>query len=309
MMIDTQSNFSRRMLFRLVLIAVVVLALLLTNVEFINKVYLERQQTPFGLMINGAIVLVFLLGLFKVIMALLHYMWEETALARFVRQLDSDPKKQLKGISRKSIIARRYIVIHELSSKHARINHSALASILMAYEGARISFARYVSNILILTGVFGTIVSLSIALVGASNLLETAQDTANMGLVIHGMSTALSTTITAILCYLFYGYFYIKLGDAQAHLLGGVEQVTTVYLLPRFSKDSASMLHQVAGLISGLREVAEQMKTIHGEYAEVGGRLHAIAGTLDQRVQGTANELDNIKTILRDGFRLPAAGD
>jgi hypothetical protein len=308
-MLDIQTNFSRRMLFRLVILAVVVLVLLLANVDFINKVYLERQQTPFGLMINGAIMLVFLLGLAKVIMALLHYMREEAALARFVRQLDGDPKKLLKGIGRKTIIARRYSTLQELSDRHARINHSALASTLLAYEGARISFARYVSNILILTGVFGTIVSLSIALVGASNLLDTAQDTANMGLVIHGMSTALSTTITAILCYLFYGYFYIKLGDAQAHLLGGVEEVTSVRLLPTFSKDSASMLHEVAGLISGLRDAAEQMKAIQGEYAEAGSQLQAIAGTLDKRVQGTAEELDNIKTILRDGFRLPATGD
>lgn len=308
-MIDTQSNFSRRMLFRLVILAVVVLALLLANVDFINQVYLERQQTPFGLMINGAIMLVFLLGLAKVVMALLHYMREEAALGRFVKQLDGDPKKRLKGISRRSIIARRYQTLQELSDRHARINHSALASTLLAYEGSRISFARYVSNILILTGVFGTIVSLSIALVGASNLLETAQDTANMGLVIHGMSTALSTTITAILCYLFYGYFYIKLGDAQAHLLGGVEEVTSVHLLPTFSKDSASMLHEVAGLISGLRKAAEQMKTVQGEYAEAGSRLQAIAETLDKRVQGTADELGHIKAILRDGFRLPATGD
>ncbi len=308
-MIDTQPNFSRRMLFRLILLAVVVLALLLANVEFINNVYLERQQTPFGLMINGAIMLVFLLGLAKVVTSLLQYMREEAALARFTRQLDGEPKKLLKGIGRKSIIARRYNMIHDLSNRHARINHSALASTLLAREGARISFARYISNILILTGVFGTIVSLSIALVGASNLLDTAQDTANMGLVIHGMSTALSTTITAILCYLFYGYFYIKLCDAQAHLLGGVEEVTTVHLLPKFSKDSASMLHEMAGLISGLREASEQMKATQGEYAEAGNRLKVVATALNQRMQGTEDELGNIKVILRDGFRLPAAGD
>ena len=90
MMIDTQSNFSRRMLFRLLILAVVVLALLLVNVEFINNVYLERQQTPFGLMINSAILMLFLLGLSKLVMSMLKCMREETALARFERHLDGD---------------------------------------------------------------------------------------------------------------------------------------------------------------------------------------------------------------------------
>jgi hypothetical protein len=293
------------MLLRLIALGVLALLVLLANIEFIQQLYFEHQITPAGLVINGGIVLVFLLGLVKIVASLVRYMGEETDLAKFVGALDKEAKHPLKGVGTKSIIARRYNAIVSLGEKNARINQSALAATLVADEGNRISFSRYVSNILILTGVFGTIVSLSIALVGASDLLDTAQDTANMGLVIHGMSTALSTTITAILCYLFYGYFYLKLGDAQVHLLSGVEEVTTLYLLPKFSRDKDSMLHEVAGLIQGLRQTAEVMKAVQLNYAEAGIRLQDTIKSLGERVDATVDDVGHIKQILRDGFRLP----
>jgi len=308
-MVETRHNFSRRMLFRLVVFGVIVVAILISNYGYINSLYLKNQLTPVGMVINGGILIAFLLGLIKVISSLWYYMQEESALARFVRQFNGDAGKLLKGISRKSIIARRYHIIRKLSERHVHINHSALASTLLADESTRTSFARYIGNILILTGVLGTIVSLSVALVGASSLLESAQDTGSMGLVIHGMSTALSTTITAILCYLFYGYFNLKLGDAQTHLLSGIEEATAVYLLPEYSKDSETMLHEVSGLIHGLREAAGAMLSIQQEYALAGHRLNEVVAALSQQMSGSTENIDSIKQLLRDGFRLPVAGD
>ena len=309
-MIESRSNFSRRMLIRLIVLGTIVGIILLANYQFINELYLKNQQTPVGLIVNGGILLVFFLGLVKIVTTLSWYMQEEAALARFVRQFNSDPEKLMKGVSPKSVIARRHNTIRKLSEEHARISHSALAATLQADEHTRISFTRYVSNILILTGVFGTIVSLSVALMGTSNLLDSAQqDSGSMGLVIHGMSTALSTTITAILCYLFYGYFYLKLSDAQTHFLSGVEEVTAVYLLPEYSHDSESMLHEVTGLIHGLREAAKGMRDIQQEYAQAGNRLHVIAADLGEQMNGMTRSVDGIKVLLREGFRLPASGD
>ncbi len=308
-MIESRSNFSRRMLIRLIVLGAVVAVALVANYQFINELYLKNQQTPVGMLVNGAILVVFALGLIKIITSLSWYMQEEVALVRFVRQFSSDPEKSVKGVNPKSVIARRHATIKKLSEQYARINHSALAATLQADESARISFTRYVSNILILTGVFGTIVSLSVALVGASNLLDSAQDSSSMGLIIHGMSTALSTTITAILCYLFYGYFYLKLSDAQTHFLSGVEEVTTVYLLPQYSRDSESMLHEVSGLIHGLREAAQGMRDIQQEYAQAGSRLNSVAAELGQQMQGVSTSIDGIKSLLRQGFRLPDNDD
>ena len=308
-MIESRSNFSRRMLIRLIVLGTIVGVVLLANYQFVSELYLKNQQTPVGLIVNGGILLIFLLGLVKIVATLSYYMQEEIALVRFVRQFGNDPEKLMKGVSPKSVIARRHNTIRKLSEEHARINHSALAATLAADENTRISFTRYVSNILILTGVFCTIVSLSVALMGASDLLDSAQDSGSMGLVIHGMSTALSTTITAILCYLFYGYFYLKVSDAQTHFLSGVEEVTSVYLLPAYSHDSESMLHEVAGLINGLREAARGMRDIQQEYADAGNRLHVIAADLGEQMNGMTRSVDGIKVLLREGFRLPASSD
>lgn len=304
-MMEGNENFSARMLLRLMLLGVVVLVILVVNIRFIDELYFTRQLTQAGFVINGGIIAIFLLGLVKIILSLVHYMREEAAVGRLLLRLQSGNDNPLKGVSARSIIARRYNTLKELSEKYARINHSALAATLLASESTRISFARYVSNILILTGVFGTIVSLSIALAGASNLLDDMQGSGNMNMVIHGMSTALSTTITAILCYLFYGYFYLKLGDAQSNVLSKVEELTSVYLLPRFSRDCDSLMHEVTGLVGGLHAAATGMNEIQQEFSATGENLRGVVTELATRVSQTAADIDEVKQLLRDGFRLP----
>jgi hypothetical protein len=304
-MIDFKQNFSANMLLRLVVLSLIIFAAVLANIDFFKDLYFSHQLTSASLVTNGGILALFCLGMVKVVLSLLRYMREESALAKFVSALGSD-KNPLKGISPRTLIVQRYSMIMAMSERHTPINQSALAATLVADESTRTSFAKYVSNILILTGVFGTCVSLSIALTGVTNLLDSAQGTGNMGMVMHGMSTALSTTITAIVSYLFFGYFYLKLLDAQVHVLSSIEEVTTLYLLPKLVRDKDSMLHEVAGLVHGLRQAAEAMRVTQQDYAEAGNRLHEMLAALDLRVNSVTDDVGTIKKLLRDGFRLPA---
>ena len=304
-MIDFRQNFSANMLLRLIVLSLIVFAGVLANIDFFKDLYFSHRLTSASLATNGGILTLFFLGMVKVVLSLLRYMREESALAKFVAALGSD-KNPLKGISPRSLIIQRYSQIMAMSERHTPINQSALAATLVADESTRTSFAKYVSNILILTGVFGTCVALSIALTGVTNLLDSAQGVGDMGLVMHGMSTALSTTITAIVSYLFFGYFYLKLIDAQVHVLSTIEEVTTLYLLPKLARDKDSMLHEVAGLVNGLRQAAEAMRVTQQDYAEAGNRLHEMLASLDLRVNSVTDDVGTIKKLLRDGFRLPA---
>ncbi|RMG55956.1 MAG: hypothetical protein D6717_07215 [Gammaproteobacteria bacterium] len=300
---------SRRILLRLVVALLILAGIVLATRDFIVQLYLQNQLTSVGWVINGVILALFLLGLLRIAWLLLRYAREESALQRYVAHMEDGSGDPLHGISINTLIARRHEAVMALRARHAPVNHSALAAATVAGESTRLSFPRFVNNVLILLGVLGTIVSLSIALLGASNLVDFSSGAlgGDMGLVIHGMSTAMSTTITAIVCYLFYGYFYLKLTDVQTHLLAGLEQATTLYLMPE-TDDESSIVQRVGELVRSLAEAARQMELAERHHGESAAQLHDIVSRLGSRVEGLDDELREIKGILREGFRLPEGG-
>ena len=126
-----------------------------------------------------------------------------------------------------------------------------------------------------------------------------------MGLVIHGMSTALSTTITAIVSYALFGYFYTRLGDVQTHCLSGIEQLTSIYLLPRYVKSDDDILNTMSELIKSVILAANKLKQTQDTY-------HDTAITLQQTIAANsqqAEELAQIRHVLHEGFRQSIAAN
>jgi len=304
-MIQFRASYSRSVILQLVLLSIVLMLIILINLNFIAEIYFKNQATRTGYVVNGSILVLFTVGLFRIISLLMRYSLEESALAKFLRNVDNEEVRPTDKISKNSLIARRYKSVVEISKHNVAVNHSALASTLLASESTRLSLPKFISNILILTGVFGTIVSLSIALLGASNIIDSADGLGSMGLVIHGMSTALSTTTTAIVCYLFFGYFYLKATDVQTQLLSGIEQATALYIMPRFTYQTDSMLHEVGNLVRALREAAQNMGQVEADFAEAGKNMNNIMGTYAARVGNLDDSINEIKQLLRTGFRLP----
>ena len=303
-MIQNKTNYSRSVLFQFLMLSVLVAFLLLINQSFLINLYLKNQETYTGFIVNGSILALFFLGLFRLVLLLLRYNREESALARFIKNVQNEVTLPTERINKKSLIYNRYISVLEISKHNVAVNHSALASVLVATESTRLSLPRFISNILILTGVFGTIISLSIALMGASDIIDSADGISGMSIVIHGMSTALSTTATAIVCYLFFGYFYMKLTDVQTELLSGIEQATTLYIMPRFTYQTDSMLHEVGNLVKSLHEAASVMTDTQIDFANAGRNLNALSETYADRLTTLSTDIEEIKSLLRDGFRL-----
>ncbi|WP_428623182.1 hypothetical protein [Sedimenticola sp.] len=316
--IQIRRHFSRNILFRMIVLGAISAGVLFWKLDFINDIYFRDQLTPTGLIINGTILALFTLGLLKIIGILVSYGLEERAIVQFMQNL-RDKVDPLYEVAEQRIIARRYRTLETMHNANTPINHNALASTLVASESTRNSLPKFINNTLILTGVFGTIVSLSIALIGASDLLASAVNVNGMGLIIHGMSTALSTTITAIVCYVFFGYFYMKLTDVQTNLVSAVEQITAAHLMPRFQIQTESVLFEFSGLIRSLQSLVNKMEGSQASFQNLAQEMQQSQGNIEaleqsiskavnqvyeERIHPITQEMEDIKKLLRDGFRL-----
>ena len=276
------------------------------NLDLIYPFYFENQLTNTGVVINSAILGLLVIGLGNVFYHLLRYRREENAIAGFVNNVESIRPDLMEGLPANSIVVRRQLTMQSIQRANGEINHGALAAMLNADEATHFGLIRFINNILILTGVFGTIVSLSIALLGASDLIDSANASlGGMGLVIHGMSTALSTTITAIVSYVIFGYFYTRLNDVQTHCLSGIEQLTSIYLLPRYVKSNDDIVHRMGDLIKSVIHATDKLKQTQDTYQDAAMTLQQTINTYDQQIDQLVDEIHGIKQILREGFRLP----
>lgn len=300
-------KLSNRILLQFILALILAGVAITMNASFLKQFYLENQQTNTGIILNSVIIGILLLGMINLLALLLRYRREENAIGVFVENIEAIRQNPIDGINAHSLIVKRYATMKSINSAHGEINHNALAAMLTADEGTRLGLVRFINNILILTGVFGTIVSLSIALLGASDLIESAgAGLDGMGLVIHGMSTALSTTITAIVSYALFGYFYLRVKDVQTHLISGIEHLTSVFLIPKFVKRSEDIVNQMAGLIKGIIRATEKMTQTQEIYQASATTLQQSINSNKQQMDMLAGDISTIKKILREGFRLPA---
>jgi len=99
-------------------------------------------------------------------------------------------------------------------------------------------------------------------------------------------------------------HFYMKLTDVQTKLLSGIEQATTLYIMPRFTYQTDSMLHEVGNLVKALHEAASVMANTQVDFAQAGHNLSALSSTYGDRLSKLNTDIDEIKSLLRHGFRL-----
>jgi hypothetical protein len=290
--------------FAAVITAAVVL--LLFNFNAIHAFYFANQPVDIGILINAGIIALFVVGLGNILFHLLRYQSEEAVVARFVGNVESLNKNLTDGLPVNSVLAVRYATMRTIQANDGEIDHSALSSMLTADEATRLGVVRFINNILILSGVFGTIVSLAIALLGVSDLLESASgSSAGIGLVIFGMSTALSTTITAITSYVLFSYFYIRLLDVQNRLLSIVEYLTSVYLLPLSVHSADDIAQQIESLIKSLDSALLNLTMTQEIFLDSTKTLHQAIVSKRQQIEGLDIAIEATRQILLDGFRLP----
>jgi len=232
--------------------------------------------------------------------------------------MEAGDKTLIHKMSSNSIIVKRHEAIKRLYEKRVSINHSAMASITISEESLYLTFPKFVNNVLIVTGVFGTIMSLIIALAGASDVLKTSATGEGMWDIIKGMNTALNTTATAIVCFFFFTYFFQKLTDIQTYVFAKVEEAVLTYIIPEFSFDEESIHLKTEHLIKKLGEIVVELKrgasSIEDSLNGMNAHNEAIVEKLNtmisnhegqlKRTEQSIEVLQKIGSLLKEGFRL-----
>jgi len=338
-------RFTRNVPLQMAAVFVLLAGIIAWQWDVVRQIYLLNQINALGWAINGSIAALFMCGCGALVWRFWEYRAQEAGMAKLLRNLRDDIEP-LHGVDRGGMLAERYLTLLELSQRRADINHNALAATLLAAESSRNSFLKFVHNILILTGVFGTIVSLSLSLLGASDMIhgnaQASGQASGLGAMIFGMSTALSTTMTAILAYLIFGYFYIKLTDTQTYLISTVEEVTATTLLPHLQpsemaaereysdsmRNAAELIkrleasqHQYEDSIRALVEAAQALSARLAQSSDgaerqaqleaqtkAQGEQAALLARIGEQQQASAEEnrelLTRVVTLLQEGFRL-----
>jgi biopolymer transport protein ExbB/TolQ len=299
---NMDKNSARNSLFQIVFFLVTIAVLLFVFKHQLITLYTSGEINITGIILNGLILILFLLGLLRMMITLLRYMREYRTLYRLVGYLQENASDPIARLSQNALSVKRYKYVHWISQQGAAVDQAALATTLSANEGSRLTFIRFIHSILILVGVFGTVVSLSLALVGASSLLGSPESSHQMGAVIGGMSSALSTTMTAIICFIIYAYFYLRLNDARIQLLSGIEDATTLYMLPKIGHSEESLLYHLTDLTMALNKSADRIARVEKKFILAANQLQQASIELNKGVDKTG--MNEVLAVLREGFRL-----
>jgi len=314
-----------------ILIRMPILLALLATVCFwqrdiLYQIYVANQVHAVGMVVNAGIFVLFIGGLLQLVYRFFEYQAEERNIWLF-EENHRLGKQVLMGIGNNSMVAARYQILNKAVEDRVNIDQSALAATLLAEQSSRNSFLKFVHNVLILTGVFGTIISLSLSLIGASELLQidgtvgnvverSAAQESSLGVMIYGMSTALSTTMTAIVAYLFFGYFFIKLTDIQTYVISKLEQVTAIAIVPRLA-DGSSLFTELDESRKKYLEATSQLNamveelfkavTDSGMNQKQLDHLVAMQKSIQinsHHVEQNSERLDRVIDLLQEGFRI-----
>lgn len=272
--------------------------------DFLIPFLFGPQSTPLGVLINGFILGLLVLSFVANLGWLLVNFMEEKALRQFMLNRDHPEGDPLARVSEKSLIAKRYRDLMELEKRGSPIDQGALAHLLASRLSLRHLFSEYVASILILLGMLGTILALGMALMGSSSLINSLENIKGMGAVIANMSTALSTTITAIVCYMAAKFSLHLVIASDRELAYAIEAITTHEILPDLSQRVDTLVPKLQSLLERLDQLTEGLTLSQKHLRDTQGQLSEGVLSLGEHLQGVTKGIATINANLEKGFRL-----
>lgn len=205
------------------------------------------------------------------------------------------------SLPKRDIVGRRIEILHKLHHQGADVDPDSLAALGVAEMDRTLRFARWASTTVVLLGLGGTLIGLSMAVVSARPMLQdiVAGPEAIKAVLdtFSGLGTAFSTTLMGILWAMVTSLGLVLVRSVQGSYLQRVEEVSMVHLYPYFRTSPANAMVQSARLLGELeRKLAEQLTAVVGELRFRG---FALTKTVEDSLSALTKQTEDSGTNIR----------
>jgi hypothetical protein len=270
-----------------------------------DNIVREYLTNPFVIII-WAIFTLALLSILRYLRRLPHQ-YRAISLARanhdrLIKLSETNPEairaELLKAVNPNSIVGHRIDELHWISVHGGDFDQVALAEVLAAREGARISIARYAASVLVLLGLCGAVYGLSSVVVQMGpELRQVQQHLASHDTQAEAFNSLLNTmsaslvhtrgafyaSLTGILASVLLLFANWWVGLRQVTFLTQLEDLTATKLIPAFKPLPKET--QLAGAIDSFREGSNY--------------LVRLSDDLDNRMDQVGGGLENLFAVVR----------
>jgi hypothetical protein len=218
----------------------------------------------------------------------------------------------MEGIPSDTLIGDRLVSIVRMKQARAKVNIDALQQSTMLKESANsgLTFPAYVVSLVMMLGLFGTFVGLSMMVVdiqqalpggdGAANATQWAASVSGLGKILAGKKTAFSATLAGLFFSIVVSALNFRLARAQSAFYDALERFTTEELLPATvpAFDDETPWEKLS---TQLGDSFDHLKTVAAEQSRSADQLVAVEKTF-------ATVIDNIEAITQRAATAPLQG-
>ena len=216
------------------------------------------------------------------------------------------------GVPRDTLIGDRLSTILRMKQARVRVNVDALQQSSVLKESAKwtLSFPAYVVSLVMMLGLLGTFIGLSLMVVDIQQSLpgsgahatatQWAASVSSLGRILAGKKTAFSATLAGLFFSIVVSLLNFALARAQSDLYDRLERFTSEDLLPATlpAFDDETPWEK---LTTQLGDSFEHLKMVAGEQTRSAEQLFAVEKTF-------ATVIDNIESITQRAATAPLQG-
>ncbi|NWH05903.1 hypothetical protein [Desulfobacter latus] len=277
------------------------------NLDFSFDLAKYLMGTITSSVINGIIILFFIVGCLTLLYRMIKVGWDRRALVKVTNIFETSDKENSEELFDRlesTHISKQSTVMKAI--RHVQIVKTRDGNVDMASDSLRSitaptsSWGRYIASILILLGLIGTIIGLSQAVINLKSILTGMGDNITMDsfqIIINDilgslnfMETAFSTTLCGFISFIFLSFLDHAFLRRQDNFTRQLEAFYANLLIPFFSPKQAG---------DNLAYIANIMKSSSTEFIKASESLSGLAKSISENQRIYTNMAETLKDSIK----------